>query len=164
MPDTPSAPLGQDLNREGFGQSKTAGEGPGLEAAKLLTVELGQREEAREDPLVEGSRQMADPFQELAAQLFRAAGHLSCLALTDTSGWPVLCCSHLGSKACTEDWEGEVWLRDLPPSVPAPTPCSHCLTHAQSVPSPDRSCARHHFGCHAAFIRYPPGTAIGCPV
>lgn len=43
-----------------------------MEAAKLLTVELGQREETREGPLVgtnsnEGSGQMADPFQELPA-------------------------------------------------------------------------------------------------
>lgn len=59
-----------------------------MEAAKLLTVKPGLSEEAREvRPLVgtnsnEGRGQMADPFQELPAQLFRAAEHYSCLALT----------------------------------------------------------------------------------
>lgn len=34
----------------------------------------------------EGSGQMADPFQELPAQPFRAAGRSSCLALTLLAG------------------------------------------------------------------------------
>lgn len=158
------------MNCEGFGQSKTTREGPGLEGVGWEQPSSLQLSWARGRKQVrihlleqilskEGSGQMADPFQELPAQPFWAAGRSSCLALTLLAG---ILLQSPRVQSPHQRLEGRRCLARSPSSLnPGSYACSHCLTHPQSAPSRYRSCARHYFGCHAAFIRYPLSTAIG---